>query len=110
MEFNIVSKEKNPFLKMEEIKFEISDVTKTPTKKEVKEQIAALTNSKEELIAIKKIDQQFGSHTAFGHARVYESKELMEKTEPKYILERNFGKKETSETKQKGPAQKTDKK
>lgn len=100
MDLNIVSKEKNPFLQREEIKFEISKTEKIPTRKEVRQKLAALTNSKEENLVVNKIRHKFGFHEVFGTARIYESKEQMKKTEEKFVLTRNFGKEEKKEGEQ----------
>mgnify|MGYP001577671499 CR=1 FL=1 len=101
MELQIVSKQKNPFLKREDISFEITESATTPTRKEVRQKIAALTNAKEDALVVEKIDQTFGAHTAVGNARVYESKQAMLKTEKKYLLDRNFPKPKESATQEK---------
>ncbi|MEK6942294.1 MAG: hypothetical protein AABW85_05545 [archaeon] len=97
MDVSIGSKEKNRFLKMDEIKFEVAGMQSMPKRKEIREKLAALTNSKEEMVIVKSIRHKFGSHVLSGTARIYDSKQSMEKTEPKYMLERNFGKAEKKE-------------
>ena len=94
MDLSITSTEKNNILKFQELKFEIKGLEVTPNRKNVREKICALTNSKEENLVVKSINHKFGSHLILGTARIYESKQAMQKTEPKYMMERNFGKAE----------------
>lgn len=115
MDLQITSKQKNQPLKREEIRFEIKNSQKTPTRKETKQKIAALTNTKEELVIVQKISQTFGSQTIRGNAILYEAQKDMRKTEQKYIIKRNFPEKkeeQKQETKQAPPApeQKTEEK
>ncbi|MFH1752373.1 MAG: 30S ribosomal protein S24e [archaeon] len=93
MNLEIINKEKNDLLGRAEIKFEVK-ADKTPSRKELKKKIAALTNSKEELIIVDKIKQEFGFHKTTGLAKIYVNRIELEKTEPKYLLNRNEGKKE----------------
>lgn len=105
MDVSIVSREKNMFLKMDEIKFEVAGEQSMPKRKDIREKLAALTNSKEEVVVVKRIGHKFGSSIRFGTARIYDSRQAMEKTEPKYMLERNFGKAEKKkQPKQEEPA------
>ena len=105
MDVSIISREKNRFLKMDEIKFEVAGEQSMPKRKDIREKLAALTNSKEEVVIVKSIGHKFGSSIRSGTARVYDSRQAMEKTEPKYMLERNFGKAEKKEQpKQEEPA------
>jgi ribosomal protein S24E len=70
MKAEIISKEKNPFLGREEIIMEIkSDIS--PTYDEVKKEIGADEN----LIVIKRINNNFGRHVFIVNALVYESLE-----------------------------------
>jgi len=92
MDLEITSKEKNPFLKRQEITFQIKDKLTTPTRKEVKQKISAITNAKEEVLILNKINHKFGSHSYSGTARIYESIEDLSKIEKQFVIDRNFGK------------------
>ncbi len=101
MQLQIVHRKKNLFLKREEVEFEITGTKKTPTRKDVKEKIAALTNAKQEMLVLENIVHRFGSDTVFGQARIYDSNEALKSVEAKHVLARNFGK--PKEEGQKGP-------
>jgi len=92
MDLEITSKEKNPFLKRQELTFQIKESITTPTRKDVKQKIAAITNAKEEVLILNKINHKFGSHSYSGKARIYESKEDLGKIEQQFVIVRNFGK------------------
>ena len=70
MKAEIISKEKNPFLGREEIIMEIKSNV-SPTYDEVKKEIGADEN----LIVIKKINNNFGRHVFIVNALIYESLE-----------------------------------
>ena len=106
MDLQITSKEKNNLLKLQEIKFEIKGMETTPKRKDVLEKLSALTNSKEENMVVKSINHKFGSHLILGTARLYETKQDMQKIEPKYIMERNFGKTEKKQAQKPPEAEK----
>ena len=100
MDLKIVEKKENPLLKREEIEFEINSAVKTPSLRELREQIAAQTGVKKELVVVRTVKQAFGEHRAVGTARAYSEEEIMKKAEQKYVLARNEGKKqETAEEK-----------
>ncbi|MCD6434329.1 MAG: 30S ribosomal protein S24e [Candidatus Diapherotrites archaeon] len=100
MKLKIVERKKNPLLYREDIIAEVEAET-TPSRKELREKLAATLASKAELVIIKKIKQEFGQHKATVLAKHYESQDLLEKIEPKYIINRNLGIKETKKGKKK---------
>jgi len=93
METNVLSKKENPLFARTEITAEVKFQGKTPSRKEIMGGIADKIGTKPELIAIRKIEQIFGSKELKITAHIYKTKEEMEKTEPKYIFSRNAGKK-----------------
>ena len=99
MKFNIVSKEKNQALHRDELKFEISDAKITPSVKELREKIAALNNTKTELVIIDRITHKFGSKDVIGEAKVYENANVLNEIEPKHRINKNLGIKEKKEKK-----------
>jgi len=72
----------NPLLLREEIEIVINSPT-TPSKIEAKDAIASKLNKSQEVIVIKKIHQKFGTEDTEVYAYVYNSKESLEKIEPK---------------------------
>lgn len=88
MDLKIVSQEKNPFLQRQEIRFE-TDAEKTPSRKDVRAKLAALTNSKEDQILVKEIKNRFGSKHFSGHAFVYSGKDQVRKMHKFFALKRD---------------------
>ncbi|MBU3940788.1 MAG: hypothetical protein KKH88_02610 [Nanoarchaeota archaeon] len=65
------------------IKAEVAHYGKsTPTKENIKKELAKTANAKEELIMIKQIKTDFGSGSSIVTAYVYDSKEDLKKSEP----------------------------
>lgn len=101
MNVRITQKQKNPALKREEIKFEAKESKTTPTRKELREKIAALNGSKPELVIIEKISTRFGSTAIDGTAFAYENEENMKKTELEHLINKSAGIKKGKEEKTK---------
>jgi len=93
MEVEIVEDRENRLLRRREVRFKLSYIGKTPTRQEVRGKLAALLNSDKELTVLDKVKSEYGSQTALGYVKVYADREAM-KTEPEYMLKRNFGVKE----------------
>jgi ribosomal protein S24E len=105
MKVNIISKENNPLLKRRELTFNIEHIQNggTPTRTEVRRQIASLLKTKPELVYVKNIETKTGTMVATGEANVYDSIEQSKLVEPKHIIARNkiTEKSEESENKEK---------
>jgi ribosomal protein S24E len=91
MKLKIVSKEKNPLIKRTEVTFSIEhDQTGgTPSRAEVRSQLAAQLNTKLELVYIKHLETKTGTMVAVGEANAYDSAEQAKLVEPKHIIARN---------------------
>ena len=91
MKLEIISKKQNPLIKRVEVAFRIEhDKTGgTPTRVEIREQLAAQLKTKLELIYVKQVETKTGTTVAVGEANAYESVEQAELVEPKHILARN---------------------
>ncbi|MDO8633988.1 MAG: hypothetical protein Q7K34_01715 [archaeon] len=88
MDLKIVSRHKNPFLEREEIIFEGQSDKQTPSRKDIKERLIALTNSSQDTMLVKKIENEFGSHEFSGTAFVYQTADKMKKTHRAYVLKK----------------------
>ena len=93
MKVSITDKNENHAMKRTELKFEVDEVEIPPSRKDVREKIAALQNVKSEQVIVSEISHSFGSKKVNGMARIYASKEELEKTELKYMVGRNIGQK-----------------
>ena len=83
MNLEIKSKTENPLLHRIEVKAELNFTGSTPSKEDVKKQIAEKAASKPELTIVKKIETIFGLEKANVLAYVYKDKDNMKKIEPK---------------------------
>ena len=85
----ILEKIDNKLLGRTEIKFEINqEKSPVPSRLKVQEELANQIKKSKDLIVIKGIKPDFGTSNIRGIAFVYNSKETMEKIEPKYIIKR----------------------
>ena len=101
MDLKVLERKRNNVLNREEVIAEVMEKT-IPSKKQIREKLAALLSSSEDKIAITKVDSKFGSSRAKIYARAYATADDLKKIEVKYIRERNFGKEKKAETVQ-GP-------
>ncbi len=97
MDLKVIEKKRNELLKRNEVVLEVHEKT-IPSKKLVREKMAAILNAPVESIAITKMDSKFGSSKTKIMARVYDSAEELKKREVEYIKVRNFGKEKKAET------------
>jgi len=79
----IIEKKENPLLSRTEVSAEAVFEKATPSKADIKKQIASELKADENLVVVKNIYTDYGSPSAKITAFVYNSKEAMEKTEPK---------------------------
>ena len=97
MRLKITGKQKNSLLGREEIAFEISEISSTPARKEVREKIVQETGAKPELVVLEKIKQGFGSKTASGTALIFSGEKHLKEKAQKFPIERTDGKKPVEE-------------
>ncbi|MFA6065405.1 MAG: 30S ribosomal protein S24e [archaeon] len=96
MDLKILDKKKNELLKRTEVTADMHEKT-IPSKQLIREKLSALLNTAVETIAITQVKSKFGSAKAKVYARVYSSVADLKKTEPKYIIKRNFGEEKKAE-------------
>lgn len=99
MQLEIEGRHKNLLLHREEINFEILNVNKTPSRKEVRTKVAAALGVNEELIMVDEIDHEFGSTRIVGFAKKYDSVEDLKRVEPSHMRQRHGEKIEVKNTK-----------
>jgi ribosomal protein S24E len=92
MKAQTVSKTRNPLLKRDELALTV-DADKTMSRKDLLEKLAAQLGVSADTLSLPAIHQQFGSKTMKVTARVYDSKEALQKTELPQIVFRNRGEK-----------------
>jgi len=91
MNVKIISKEHNPLLKRKEVTFSVEHAQNggTPSRVEVRKQLASLLQTKLELVYVKNMETKTGTMVAIGEANVYDSIEQAKLMEPKHIIARN---------------------
>ncbi|MCR4369312.1 MAG: 30S ribosomal protein S24e [archaeon] len=92
MRVHIESKTQNPLLNRQEVSFTVKEAQATPSRQEIRKQVAAHTNADEKMLVVDVLKTSFGSTDLSGTARIYKSEEELKKTELPFIKVRNFGK------------------
>lgn len=88
MEIQIIKDKPNQLLKRREITLKVKDRA-TPPRIEVKNKLAALVNSKPELIVIEHINTVFGKQEAVGEASVYENEGRLKQLAHMHLIARD---------------------
>ncbi|MDD3083850.1 MAG: hypothetical protein PHP82_02395 [Candidatus ainarchaeum sp.] len=92
MKLTIIKNDKNDLLSRSEVIAEI-DEKKIPSREEIRKNLSAKLNTKEEKIIIMKISSKFGQTKNIVQARIYDNEKDLEKNERKYMIKRNTPKK-----------------
>ncbi len=87
MELQIIKDKKNPLLKRREVSLKIINKG-TPSRIEVKNKLAAIANSKPELIVIEQLNTAFGKQEIMGTASIYENEERLKQIAQKHLVAR----------------------
>ena len=88
MEIQIIKDKKNAILKRREISFKIKEKV-TPPRIDVKGKLAALLNSKPELIVIEHLDTLYGKQELTGIACIYETEERLKQLAHQHLIARD---------------------
>ncbi len=91
MELQIIRDKNNSLLKRREITVKIQNKT-TPSRIEVKNKLAAIANSKPELIVIEHLDASFGKQEVIGVANIYENEERLKQLAHNHLIIRGVPK------------------
>ena len=100
MDLKILNKKENPLLHREDIDFEVNNAKTTPSIKDLREQIAASSGSKKELVVVRVANPLYGKHKVSGNAKIYENPEIMKRIEQEYVIARNEGTKKKAKEKE----------
>ncbi len=102
MKIKVISQEQNPLLKRREIVFEVEhkETGRTPSRLEVREELASKLKKDVELVYVKRMETRTGTMTAVGEATAYDSVEQAKFVEPEHIIVRNTPKKKPEEEKE----------
>ena len=92
MGVEIISDKKNLLLQRREVEFTASGKT-TPSRKELKAELAKTLKANEKLIVIDLIDQRMGTNINTGKVKVYDNEEALKKISLSYKTKRDTGEK-----------------
>lgn len=82
MNIKILEEKDNAILKRKELLLEVDSLDKTPSNEEVKKELAKKFNTKENLVAVKQINQIFGKRTCKVKANIYNDEKSLKEIEP----------------------------
>ena len=90
MELEVISRKENPLLGRIEVQFKIvHPKEKTPTRNDIRDELANVVNSKKDRVVIDKMETLFGKSETRGYAKIYDKKEMAKKIERDHILARD---------------------
>ncbi len=92
MKIHFVEEKNSPLLGRKDIFFEIEDCMTVPSRIEVVKQITAQKGADEELTVLHRLSHRFGDKKVVGMAKIYASKEAMDKIESTHIQYRHLAK------------------
>lgn len=90
MEVEIISKKENQLFNRQEIEFMAKGAGSTPSRKELRQKIAALVNADEKTMVVDVLDTSYGSADIKGVARIYKDRKDLDGLELSYVIARNF--------------------
>ncbi|MBM3229634.1 hypothetical protein FJZ26_04350 [Candidatus Parvarchaeota archaeon] len=88
MEMSIDSKTENKLFDRVEVSFSVQFEKSTPSRKEIREELAKHTGASSDLIVIGRLGTQFGKRKANGQASLYKNKEALLKSSS-HLLQRD---------------------
>ncbi len=97
MEIQIIKDKTNPILKRREISLKVKDKV-TPGRVEVKSKLAAMLNSKSELIVIERLGTVYGKQELAGTACIYQTEERLKQLAHEHLVARDAPKVKEGET------------
>ena len=89
MNIKITNDEKNPLFKRREITAKLGYDNKTPSRQDIRKEIAKKLGAKEELVVVKRIKPDFGTPAANLEFNVYDDEKTMKEVEEEYMVKRH---------------------
>lgn len=89
MDITILDEEDNPMLHRKDVRFEMTHEEATPERLSVRDSLAAKLNKDSKEVVVRKLDTKFGMRKTIGHAKVYDSPDVVRDVEQDHMLERN---------------------
>lgn len=105
MELQIIKDKTNPLLKKREVSIKINNKG-TPSRIDIKNKLAAMANSKPELIVIEHLDTVFGKQEVLGTVSIYQTEERLKQLAHQHLLARGIPKPSEEKPAETAPAAK----
>ena len=97
MNLQVITDEKNPLFKRREITAKLGYEDKTPSRLEIRKEVAKKLGTKEELVIIKRIIPDYGTPAAKCEANIYDDEKSLKELEEKHMVNRHLPKKKEGE-------------
>lgn len=109
MDLKIISDNENQLLNRREVAFEVNHTNaSTPSRAEIRSKLAAMLTVKKDLLVVNSFSAKFGTQISSGTANIYSDVKVMERIEPKAMIERNKkAEPKKEEPKEEAPAEAT---
>jgi ribosomal protein S24E len=90
LKIEIEGKKENPLLERTEVNLRVEhEGTGTPTRDEIRNQLAGMMGAKEDTVIIDNMHTEFGHQLTVAYAKVYDSVDSAKKFEKEHLLTRN---------------------
>ena len=89
MEINVLEDKEKPLLLRRELIADVVFESRTPSRDEIRKELAGKVKVNEELVIVTQINTEFGHRKAIVGAHIYKSKKDLESIEPNYLLKRH---------------------
>jgi len=88
MEINIITDKINTTLKRRDISISVKNES-TPSRVDIKNKLAAMLDSRPELIVVNKLNTEFGKQETVGNVSIYEDEEHLKSMAPGHLAGRD---------------------
>jgi len=92
MNIQVLSDEKKPLFKRREITAKLGYEDKTPSRLEIRKELAKKLRVKEELVVVKRIKPAYGTPLAGLEINIYDDEKALKELEDKYMVNRHLAK------------------
>ncbi|WP_407355800.1 30S ribosomal protein S24e [Methanolobus sp. WCC5] len=89
MDIKIIKDKNNALLNRRELNISVKFDGATPSRKDVKDKLAAMLTVPIELVIVQRIENEFGKQEVNVYVKIYEDAARMKQIEEAYVLERN---------------------
>jgi len=90
MQIEVTNEENNTLLNRKELRVKVLHPAGTPSRLEVKNEVAAQFNASPELVIVDNMKTAFGKKEAIAYVKIYESEEAAQEVEREHVLKRNL--------------------